>query len=402
MPKLKFETLKNAISKNAAALRCRKRLQPAGGQGDKVFPPTYEGGKYAAEKRFIDGKERPCVLLDSVQSQANRMEMSLLAAARSNKISLPIVQVDFNKAEPPIQEVGTITSLEAPHRIADAILRDSMNKDCKFRDTEEGKAFTNASAQNATALLRFCPTALLFGMWDSTGPKGGAGVKFQRALVSELIGVEAIPGVRSSSRLDPLQIQLNAGPLYALNEGGWTLDEAEAKKEKGKAVKLGKDGKPSEANHGNVTPTLEQDHGGVTIDYALQITVISLPALRRLNFPVDGQLKNTEAQTVLAALGLCAAILSIEQGCDLRSRCLLVPDTADTAVWEIVNGDGSTESFSLSGDEACELLRVAVTAAETAGLPWMKTPLTLTPSKALAELVRRSCALTRQSTGGGE
>jgi len=54
--------------------------QPTGGLGDKVFPPTYEGGKYAMEKRIdpATGEERQCVLLDSVQSQANRMELALL------------------------------------------------------------------------------------------------------------------------------------------------------------------------------------------------------------------------------------------------------------------------------------------------------------------------------------
>ena len=35
---LDLATLQNAVSGSAAAFRCRRKLQPAGGAGDKVFP----------------------------------------------------------------------------------------------------------------------------------------------------------------------------------------------------------------------------------------------------------------------------------------------------------------------------------------------------------------------------
>ena len=263
--RLTLEVLRNAVQEHAA-IRCRRRLQPAGGPGDKVFPPTYEGGKYAMEERVIDNNRVPCVLLDSVQSQANRMELALLQAARAetNPIPLPIVEVDFNRATPPIPEVGVITSLEAPHRIADAILRDSVLGNQKFRDTEEGQAFTNATVQCAIELFRLCPTALVFGMWDSTGPKGGLGVKFQRALVSELVGVDTIPGVKTSSRIDPLQISSHV-PIYNVPnsetaECEWTADQTQAEQDEGKPKLFdrgrgeGKAGNPSKANHSNIPP----------------------------------------------------------------------------------------------------------------------------------------------------
>jgi hypothetical protein len=31
-------------------------------------------------------------------------------------------------------------------------------------------------------------------MWDSTGPKGGLGPKFERAMVSEIVGIDAEVG----------------------------------------------------------------------------------------------------------------------------------------------------------------------------------------------------------------
>ena len=61
---LTLDILKQAISGHAAAFRCVTDYQPAGGQGDKIFPPTYEGGKYATETRHIDGREVNCVLVD--------------------------------------------------------------------------------------------------------------------------------------------------------------------------------------------------------------------------------------------------------------------------------------------------------------------------------------------------
>jgi CRISPR-associated protein Csb1 len=222
-----------------------------------------------------------------------------------------------------------------------------------------------------------------------------------------VIAVDVTTGVRPASRIDPLGIQLNAGPLYEALDGGWTLAGAEAKKAKdGKPVKLKKDGKPSEANHGNITPSLvdpkgKQNHGGVTMDHAFQVTVISLPALRRLHFPLSGAPglpgddRDSAAWTVLAALGLCGAVLMLEQGCDLRSRCLLVPE--GPALWEGLGRDGSTTTFSLSGDEACELLKAAAEEARRMGLPWRSEGISLDPSTQLAALVRRSRELAAGS-----
>ena len=115
-PKIELKKLTEAVKGGAAALRCVTELQPAGGAGDKVFPPTYEGGKYAEETRLIDGRQTRCVILDSVASQANRIELALLRAWKRGKFKLPIVQADFTE----FPDLGYITSLETPHRIADS------------------------------------------------------------------------------------------------------------------------------------------------------------------------------------------------------------------------------------------------------------------------------------------
>ena len=380
MSKLTIQVLDHACSNNGIAIRCRRRLQPAEGSGAKVFPPTYEGGKYALETRKIDGADLPCALLDSVQSQANRIEQALKAAYYKpgmKKADIPVIVVDFANAGLP--EVGYLSTLDAPHRIADAILRDSLLDGKKFRESDIGKAFTEATAQKANALFESCPTALLLGMWDSTGPKGGLGSKFQRALVSEIVGINAIAGCKTSSRIDPLNIAAAAGPVFLEKNGDWTLETTK--------TKAGKDGKPSEINHGNVTPSLEEGKGGVTVDYALQTTVISLAALRRLHFPTDKGDADNAARTALAALGVCGAVLA-QSDADLRSRCLLVPE--EPACWEIINADGSVLPYEISAESAKELLAAATEQAGKAGLPWNTDVIVLQPSAPLTELVKRS------------
>ena len=395
---LTLEKLREAVTKGAVAIRRIQRLQPAGGPGDKVFPPTYEGGIYATEQRIINGQRVPCVLLDSVQSQANRMELALKQKCyrgKDQEADIPVVTVDFTAAElkNKLEEIGEVTSLDAPHRLADAILRDSNNKGVAFRDSEEGKLLNTATVANATGLYGICTTALVLGIWDSTGPRGGMGTKFQRALVSEIIGVNTEKGIKTSSRLDPLSIGLNAGPVYEKKDGsGWTSDAALARVEKSKPVLVGKEGKPSEINHGNVTPSLA-DNGGTTFDYAQQSVVISLPALRRLRFPNEKkesqQSRDEVAQAALIALAIAAAHLSISQGCDLRSRCLLIPDVDQPAAWEIIGSDGQSQTVTIPDPVA--LMTEAAAAGVKIGLPvWKRKPLVLTPSEGLVALVKKS------------
>jgi CRISPR-associated protein Csb1 len=184
---LTLRHLQDAVQGGAAAFRCRRRFQPAGGEGDKVFPPTFAGAVYAVEQRHVPGRTEPsvCVLLDSVQSQANRMELALQEALDEGKIKIPVLEVDFTEHGPTgdiedderkgrlLDAVGKVSSLQVPHRLADAILRDSQIDGVDFRKSEKGKALNTAGLLNATSLFALCPTALVFGMWDSTGPKGG-------------------------------------------------------------------------------------------------------------------------------------------------------------------------------------------------------------------------------------
>jgi len=390
---LTFNVLQDAV-KTGAAFRCRRRLQPAGGEGDKVFPPTFAGAVYAIEKRRVPGRSDAvhCVLLDSVQSQANRMEQALQEAIDAGTLNLPHVVVDFSEHDPKdggaeepgklIDAIGKVTSLQVPHRLADAILRDSNANGTRFRDSEKGKALNRVSLANATPLFEMCPTALVFGMWDSTGPKGGLGPKFERAMVSEVIGVGAewhedyrARGVRR----DPLEVRA-AVKVIKNADKSWRLA---TEKEKGAT-------EPSKINHSSVP--FDSRNSGVTIEYAEQATTLSLIVLRRLRFPINGTTASeadVAGHTVLAALGLSAATLAFESGMGLRSRCLLWPEGPMT--WELLDKPGQKpKCFAVSADEAVKLFQDAVSAAQNAKLPWPEQPITLKPSDDLVELVRRS------------
>jgi CRISPR-associated protein Csb1 len=383
-------------------------------------------------------------LLDSVQSQANRLEQALRDAFQAAKLNFPLLSVDFSKDLP---DVGEITALDAPHRIADAIFRDSTLNGKPFRpqlkaggkkDTaevsEEGKRFAEANVRNATPLFELCPTALIFGVWDSTGATGGLGNKFARIIVSEIVGVQAVKGVRTSSRLDPTGI--TDIPVYQTEEGDWTADRAQAAKDsEGTPVPFARKnsskdkGKPSEINHSNVTPdivvheseldpetrrvvkkgneTLEmyaplRVGGGVTVAYAEQTTVLSLAGLRRLRFPLSGKASSPEtdhaARTVLAALALAAVAHQMDPpDYFLRSNCQLVLD--GDPEFELIRTAKDLTRFTLRGDEADKLFAEATQEAMKHQLPWRAGKIPLHPKAALVDLVKRSRELRGEERG---
>jgi CRISPR-associated protein Csb1 len=380
---LALSLLQGAVAGDGAAFRLRARLQPAGGPGDKVFPPTYAEGqdgkkhttRYATETRVIDGARKPSVLLDSVASQANRMELALLAARRRGDIRLPLIAVGFEDTFP---DLGRISALEAPHRAYDAILRDATLGGEAFRASEVGRRLTEASTADARAMLEHCPTALLFGAWDSTGPLGGMGHKFQRALVSEVVGIDFEAGAKVGSRLDPLQIAASVRlDIPKEDSDNWTVDEAGKSKQR-----------PSEVNHSNIAPTRDEDAGGVTFDYAIHTAVLSLPALRRIRFGSWSDEQSNAARTVLAALGILALLLQRREGYDFRSRCSLIPE--GLADLELLAADGQVERVSSSIEKAREVYEAALLEAKAVGVTWVDEDVVLAPMPKLVQLIQAS------------
>ncbi len=418
MSKLDLELLREAVSGSYVAIRCRTELQPAGGPGDKIFPATYgvdnaARTKYATEN-YRDGDiEKKRVLIDSVASSANRHELALQEALDAGEISFPNPFIDFT-VDDELADLGHLSALQTPHRLADAIFRDSLLDNTLFRLSDLGRAITEANPNAATALYLANPVSLIFGMWDSTGPKGGLGSKFQRAFVSEIVGLGAELGVSVGSRIDPLQIEVSAGPVYKHEniEQTWTLDESEAEKNKDGAVGVGKGketGRPSAVVHGNVVPSIEKQSGGVTIEKAIHTSVLSLAALRKLRFPTNsagevlsGAVRRdaeVAARTALAALTIAAIAYQQENDYDLRSRCLLIPTHKPKL--ELVPRDGSDPLVvDIDTSSAAKLLASAAEAAAAVGMGWGTTQVRLVPAPKLCDLVKRSRDQLRAKPAG--
>lgn len=405
METITLDRLRDAVE-NDAAIRRVRHLQPAGGAGDKIFPPTYPGDRrndppcHVFERRRISGENVLCVLIDSVQSQANRLEEALSEARNSGALAFPAIAVDFEDTE--VGDIGRITTLDAPHRVFDAIVRDSELDGVRFKDTDVGRRLIEAKAQNARAVYEISPTALVFGAWNSTGEGGGLGAKFPRCIVSEIIGVgvateirvdpntgevtDKPSGQRTGSRIDPLGIR-SAVRVFKSLDGDWFLDPPAEKKGKDAPKEV----RPSEINHSNIAPSVTPL--GVSVDYALHSVVLSFPALRRLRFAGNAgakSLADVAAHTALAALGLAAIAAQDRNGYFLRSRCDLVPDPDSPEAFEIVRANGSTETIEFDFARACQLVKEAANAARAAGLPWNETDLSLKPQGKLVELVKLS------------
>jgi CRISPR-associated protein Csb1 len=369
-----------ALEGPRALVRISATYQPAGGEGSKVFPPTFPtrdgGSPYLTEPRRVDGEDRQCVVLDQVPSQANRAEEALLRAFRSGRVRLPLMELNHDG-----EASLTLTSLEFPHRYADAYLRDSLLDGTPFDKTDVGKSLQAASLDDATALYARDPGSLIYGAWNSH--RKGRQQKFPRVYASEIIGWDPATGARSAGRMDPVNL---VGAAQRGTADEWTY-QAVGVKTKGERL--------SEIGHGNVAPN--PTHGGVTISSAQRIGTISLAALDRIGFGTAPHDATVAARAALAAYALLGDRLAFGgASLWLRSNCELVPQS-ETVEWVLRDGRAA-EPFELSVGDAVELYGLALEQAEKLGLPMELDTVRLTPSPSLAKAIDFS--LTK-ATGEG-
>jgi CRISPR-associated protein Csb1 len=106
MRTLDLDLLLSATSAGGpSCLSSTTRLRPAGGRHTAVAPAKYLQGTgssaksvYVYERRFLDGESRHTVLIDSKQSQLNRLELELDQARIDGDVllsRLPHVQVTY-------------------------------------------------------------------------------------------------------------------------------------------------------------------------------------------------------------------------------------------------------------------------------------------------------------------
>lgn len=293
----------------AVALYLRQSLVPVEGEGAPFFPPTFAAsGQNTRDHGYnvdVLGDGTRMALVDSVGSQANRLEPLFLAAredeARS-ALSALVPQIDITYGDG-----GSVSILEAGHRLGDAIVRSTELKE----DAEAAfRAFLDAD--DASPIAKLAPTSLVFGAWDSRG----TGAKLPR-IVQSTIRAEDVDVLTRSAQYNP--------PVdYA---GLDVFTESRKEKEEGKAAsQLAKRGfvhVPAVSTHGGLIA-----RGGIRRDIT-----INLVALRRLNGENGRDLRRY-------ILGLSLVVATAPMDGFLRAGCLLTPDPDEKSVWELVERTG--------------------------------------------------------------
>lgn len=382
-------TLVGAVQK-ASVLRIVVRLQPAMSDG-LVYPPTYEQGQHIFRPAWINSEKRDAVLLDSVQSQANRIETAILAAHRRGDIRYPDIQVEVKTSSGDER----YSVLELSHRIYDAALRMCLINRVLFSQSPIGKAVYQARADRASALFTHAPMTLILGGWNSHGGGGPLVAKLPRLLTSEIIGLDAKRAERGAVKFDPMDIRKEAGPIYTASdpERLHEIDKAKAvdpKKDKGK--------RPSEVGLGNIPNFGER---GAVITEAIQTSLVSCAAVRRLRFErADGgydDRRDHAGQTALVALGLYGLLAQMEAGYNLRSGCDLLP--LQEPQLEIIGRSlQQIDSYAVSAADLRTALLEALDQAAAQGLNWHQESLTAMADERLVTLIERS----RRSRDSGE
>ena len=339
-------------------------LEPLSGPGGPVKPATYEGGRYQQDRRWQspdDVEAQPVIVIDNVPSQANRLEEALRLSREATGI--PELVLDFSDlSHLPAHLPKRLSSLQFPHRNADAYLRDAELDGVDFLRTDLGTELFAATAQTCGPLIAWFPQALLYGFWQSHLGKKKANTKHARAWVSEIVGWQP-------AATDTRVLGLKGDPLN-LSTGEVVTSNADDRKKweigKVRNVDGGKADKLSEIGHGQV-PFMGKDSPAASVSFArvTQRATVSFAQLRRVGLGIDRPDSDAAARALLVALGLHAHQLAFGRGFALRSGAELRP-MSSSAEWLGGQGDEPCETGGADGTLA--LLRKAKHHAKEVGV----------------------------------
>ncbi|KAA8743593.1 type I-U CRISPR-associated protein Cas7 [Actinomyces johnsonii] len=358
----------------ASVLTSVTPLEPAAGPHASVAPAKFLEGKgrtakpvFAYERRFWDGEAVTAVLIDSKQSQSNRLEAAVSAAIADQDPVLartPRIELRFEDGQ-------VYSDIDLPHRAFDGQIRAGTINGEPATAAQEYRELRNATVADARPLLERSPITLLLGGWDASR-KTHAG-RYRSLLVGEIIGIlsdqgrdpEVNQSKRGGARIDPLgaRIQLDQAEREAIAD----VQKSELS-DKAYTNSYGKDGKSSSLGLGGIPPSLEQ-LGGVTCRAIIRSHVLSFAALRALRFDSPTPEGNVACRALLAALALNGLARS-DAELLLRANCDLVE--AGPAVVTLDKRYGQKENFEpLSIEQAQELLSAAIdNAVQAANLTW--------------------------------
>lgn len=176
-----------------AALVFDRTLLPVEGKDSWIFPPTFaqsesagddeesNGGDYQIDDLPDDPRRNVC-LIDSVGSQANRMEPVFKQERYAALVPQRVVKM---------KNGDTINLLDAGHRAADAVVRFSE----KLGPQLWAAFDAIKKRRDCSALANLAPTSLVFGVWDSRA----TGVKIQRIVRSTIRAYNVMKAKRSAT-----------------------------------------------------------------------------------------------------------------------------------------------------------------------------------------------------------
>ena len=310
------------------ALVIRESLIPVEGKDGVVFPATYAAGTgfkggYNIDS-YKDKEEQNVCLIDSVGSQANRMEP--LFKKRRYAALVPQITVRAGIKE--------INLLDAGHRAGDAIVR------CSALQEPLQKAFHEVLACNYEPLARIAPTSLVFGAWDSRDTQA----KVPRLIASTIRAFNVRELTRSAQYFPPL----NYANLDVFTE-----------KEKQKAEG---DSKNPLAKRGFVEVPATGSHGGVIADNGIRRdATLGLAALRLLKAKGDEnaeeEKKTLTLRRYIFGLALTAFTARVENY--LRQGCMLVNDPKNPAEIIEVHWNGQRTSIHFGHEDALAFAQAA-------------------------------------------
>ena len=351
-----------------SAIRITESLEPVGGFGIPVYPASYAGAdtplydlngivegpeiEVRSEKggikkvRTIESAKH-CVI-DSYQSQANRMEPAFLDKKLEKLVPKVTVSIPRKKGDA-VETQQEMSALHVAHRVADFRIRLSDRavdvKDCI-------KAFDQG---DALPMLKLFPTSVLFGFWDSRD----LGTKHARILMSRIDAFNVRPCTKHS--------------LYS---GQYSKEEF--------ANVIGLEEIPAadKLSGPGYTNALSSGQGGVFTEEITRTSVVSLTDIARIhclgdNHEVDKE-KTNAARRYLFCLALVAEAYqretnnySLRSGCELQHR--------ESEKIEIRGGTPSEEFLEFCNDQTA-LVAVAKSALDQIGIS--PTPITVELSSA--------------------
>lgn len=352
-----------------SGIRLHAELEPLAGPGGTVKPAVYAGARFQDDRRWAsvdDAEPVHVIVIDNVPSQANRLEDALRRERES--VGIPEFVLDLSDlTHLPSHLPRMISSLQFPHRNADAYLRDAMLDEENFLTTKTGKDIFGATAQTCGPLIAWFPQSLLFGFWQSHLGKKRTNSKHARSWVSEIVGWQPataetrIQGMKG----DPLNLNVDTKLQFdADDQTKWDIT-TEART-RGRS-NVGKGTRLSEIGHGQ-TLFRESEETPAAVSFAriTQQATLSFAQLRRVSLGDNRPDADAAARALLVALGLHAHNLAFGRGFALRSGAELEP-RATTATWL---GSGKDELCDAGDRQATgSLLQSARAHAEAAGVP---------------------------------